>query len=188
MVLLGSSSKEIGKIVEVINSIAAQTNLLALNATIEAASAGETGKGFAVVASEVKFLAKQTGQATNEISKQINVMQENTTNAIKAIQQITIVIEEINDISQIIVSSVEEQSATVNEISKTMGGASDAATEIAKNVGESARGLKEVSSNITGVNQSANDTSSGVQQIKTSTVELTKLVAGLKNMIEQFQV
>jgi methyl-accepting chemotaxis protein len=188
MVRLGSSSKEIGKIVEVINNVAAQTNLLALNATIEAASAGETGKGFAVVASEVKFLAKQTAQATDEISNQITVMQENTTNAIKSIEQITIVIKEINDISQIIVSSVEEQSATVNEISKTMGGTSDAATEIARNVGESALGLKEVSSIITGVNQAANDTSSGVQQIKTSTVELTKLVAGLKNMIEQFQV
>ncbi|WP_170149775.1 methyl-accepting chemotaxis protein [Rhodoplanes roseus] len=61
-----------------IDAIARQTNLLALNATIEAARAGEAGRGFAVVAQEVKALAKQTSEATAEISATLTLLDTQT--------------------------------------------------------------------------------------------------------------
>ncbi len=185
---LGISAKEIGKVVDVINDIAEQTNLLALNATIEAASAGEAGKGFAVVANEVKELAKQTAQATEEISRKVQEMQSSTDNSVTAIDQITGIIEEVNGISQTIVSAVEEQSATVNEVAQNVGGASSAATEIAKNVGESSKGLSEVSNNIQSVNQAATDNSTGIQQVKVRLDQLSEVSSGLGKLVGQFRV
>lgn len=81
---LQSRSREIGKIVSLIDGIAFQTNLLALNASVEAAKAGTSGKGFAVVASEVRGLAQRVADA----AAQINQVVGDSTNEIAQGQEI----------------------------------------------------------------------------------------------------
>jgi methyl-accepting chemotaxis protein len=131
---LASSVKEVGHVLEMIKGIANQTNLLALNATIEAATAGEAGKGFAVVANEVKALAKQTGEATEDIRHKIEEIQSNTGQAISAINEIADYVSRLNQINSVIASSVEEQSATTQEISHNVADAAKGGQHIADNI------------------------------------------------------
>ncbi|MBT3511433.1 MAG: HAMP domain-containing protein [Nitrospina sp.] len=170
---LGESSAEIGEVIKVINSIAEQTNLLALNATIEAARAGEAGKGFAVVANEVKELANQTAKATEEISTKIQAIQGDTKGSVEAIGEISVIINQINDISNTIASAVEEQTATT--------------AEIGRNVNEAAKGSSEINQNILGVAQAADNTSQGVSQTQKASEQLSVMANDLKNLVGQFK-
>ena len=95
---LAQGAQKIGDVTKLIRNIAGQTNLLALNATIEAARAGEAGRGFAVVASEVKSLAVQTAKATEDISSQIQEVQNSTGKAVEAIGRIALRMREIETI------------------------------------------------------------------------------------------
>ncbi len=117
---LAASSDKINDIIMAIKGISEQTNLLALNATIEAARAGEAGKGFAVVANEVKELAKQTGKASDEITMMIENIQQDTRTSVEAVEQIAQVIAKGNELSSNVASATEQQSATFNEMTSNM--------------------------------------------------------------------
>jgi GAF domain-containing protein len=93
---LQQSVADIGAVVKLIDTVAQQTHLLALNASIEAARAGEAGRGFAVVAGEVKDLAGKTTEATAEIGAQIAAVQQLTGDAVRAIEEVTGVVNDIN--------------------------------------------------------------------------------------------
>ncbi|NMO54258.1 methyl-accepting chemotaxis protein [Actinoplanes sp. TBRC 11911] len=171
---LGDSSAEIGNVIKVITSIAEQTNLLALNATIEAARAGEMGKGFAVVASEVKDLAQETARATEDISRRVEAIQADTSGAITAIEQISLVIERISEFQTTIASAVEEQTATTAEMNRS--------------VAEASGGTGEIAQNINGVADAARMTSQGVAETQQATAELARMSTELSSLVSTFRL
>ena len=122
-----TSSKEITKIIGVIDEISFQTNLLALNAGVEAARAGDSGRGFAIVAQEVRGLAQRSATAakeiraliiksSDEVSTGVNLVNDTGT----ALEVIVKEVEQISDHVAAIVVAAREQSSGLQEISSSI--------------------------------------------------------------------
>ena len=112
---LNEASRRIGRVVDLISTIADQTKMLALNATIEGARAGEAGKGFAVVAFEVKKLSVQTADATADIGKEIHAVRATadlTSNLVKSLSE---TIGELKKISSVLNEQSKELTASMSE-------------------------------------------------------------------------
>ncbi|POF28868.1 methyl-accepting chemotaxis protein [Roseibium marinum] len=107
---------DIANVVNLISDIAKQTNLLALNATIEAARAGEAGKGFSVVASEVKALSVETQSATEQISANIDRLNQSAESSLGSVNRIIEVIGRIRPSFAAVEDAVQTQVETTNLI------------------------------------------------------------------------
>ena len=121
------SSRKMGDIIGVIDSIAFQTNILALNAAVEAARAGEQGRGFAVVASEVRSLAGRSAEAAKEIKRLIDdsVQRVGAGNALaqqtgETMQEMVGAIGKVNTIVSAISNASREQAEGVIQVGEAI--------------------------------------------------------------------
>ncbi len=162
-----SSSKRIGDIIQVIDSIAFQTNILALNAAVEAARAGEQGRGFAVVAGEVRALAQRSASAAREIKGLIEGSIESVEKGGRFVNQAG--------------ETMQEMVASVATVTQLMG-------DIKRHSGDQAEQIRQLAAAIREVDTSTQQNAALVEETAAAASSLTDRARALAESTSQFRL
>lgn len=163
---IAEASKEIERVVGVIDDIAFQINLLALNAGVEAARAGEAGRGFSVVASEVRQLAQRASEASKEIA---TVISKSDTAVSEGVEKVA----DAQSSLQTIADSVIKISTGVDEV----------ATAISEQV----TGISEITSAVGQIDQNTQKQSASFEEVTAASSVLANEADALKRSTARFR-
>jgi len=178
-------TESIGSIINVIEDVTDQTGLLALNAAILAAQAGEHGKGFSVVATEIRELANRTAASTQEISKLVTSVQEESKVAVGVMQEGAAIVEEGVRLST-------DAGEALRKILERAHHSRDMSKNINRAATEQARGIKQVSDAIDRISEmthqiakAANEQKAGSEQITRASERMREITRFVKTATEE---
>ncbi|MBO4396071.1 MAG: methyl-accepting chemotaxis protein [Eubacterium sp.] len=159
--------EQIREIADRITDISDQTKMLALNVQIEAARAGEQGRGFAVVATEVESLSNSIGEAVQE-------MNEISNTAVRSVEDL---LEQTNEMSRFMTENVAEDYNAFLELGEKYGRSTQSLQESTHQLKESSSGLadsvRDVDFSIQEISQAISDSANEVESLSTNSSNIS---------------
>lgn len=178
---LGRKSKEINKVMEIINNIASQTKLIAFNAALEAASAGEAGKRFGVVAVEIRRLADNVVESTTEIESKITEIMSSVERIIMSSEKGAKSVQEGQDYS----------CQALEMLGVVVGGAcltNDAAKQISISTHQQQIASSQVLSSLREIEEGTRYSTASIEQIGVISKDLMEISFDLAALMDRFQL
>ncbi|HZF08157.1 MAG TPA: HAMP domain-containing methyl-accepting chemotaxis protein [Thermoanaerobaculia bacterium] len=187
---IGASSKDIGKIVRLINEIADQTNLLALNAAIEAARAGDAGRGFAVVAEEIKRLAERSMTSTREIDAFVEAVARDTAEAVQlssqVLDQIVSSVKRTTDLIRDVHAATQEQTTGAAQILRTANTMQNVTQQLATAAREQAHGARQIMTSVSMMNRMTQQVADATNEQMKGGDQVVKAVDQIAHVAQQY--
>ena len=178
---LGESSQEISEIVDLVSDITEQTNVLALNAALQASAAGEAGRGFNLIAQEVQRLAERSAEASKQISRLIKMIQNDTYDAIAAMERSTLGVTKGTQRSHAAGKALEEIEAVSKQLAQHV-------TDIYETTHVQTQAANTVIKNMEEILLITRQTTEGSQGTTAAIKKITGYASELKSSVSNFKV
>ena len=177
---LGAKSKQISKVMALINTLADQTRLIAFNAALEASSAGDAGRRFAVVAGEIRRLADSVTDSTKEIETHTQEIQD-------AIERLVVTSEKgAESIANGMTSSAETAARLFNDQLQAATQTSNAAKHISLSTQQQKVASNQVVIALRDISNASTHNAQSVREITQISEDMVALSAGLSALVQEF--
>ena len=178
---LGNRSKEISRVMSIINTIADQTKLIAFNAALEAASAGEAGRRFGVVAAEIRRLADNVTESTGEIEGKVSQIQDSISRLVIASEK------GANGIVDGM-ESASHSSRSLTELVEAAHRTTSAAQQISLSTQQQRTASSQVVVALREIVTASTHTAQSITRISEISRDMARLSAGLDEQLNRFRL
>ncbi len=179
--VLGSRSREIYRILDLITEISQETHILALNAAIEASAAGVHGERFSVVAEEVRRLAERSRESVDSVRSHLDEFSGSIRGVVVATEEGTKAAHQVLDQSR---ASQE----AISQLRRALSDTAQAAREISLATEEQRAASDQVALTLREVSEVVNRIAEGLSEYTRASERLNQLALSIQLLTQSFRI